>query len=185
MASRRAADQNWPRRRSLNVCYWRKANGRNHNPCVGGSNPSSATSFLERVGQHVNIKSTRLSPLTAASIHSRMPENMSPLYPPKADMVRHNWDVRFVPIGDHRHRNKIEVIVASVRRTDKTDRPISSVGGTPFKRRSCDHGICPSRLPASYPRGGRVCVSLIRGTSPRLSDASGHHHRSVCGRRAR
>jgi hypothetical protein len=25
MASRRAANQNWPRRRSLNVCYWHKA----------------------------------------------------------------------------------------------------------------------------------------------------------------
>jgi len=25
MASRRAADQNWPRRRSLNVCFWHKA----------------------------------------------------------------------------------------------------------------------------------------------------------------
>src|SRR5262249_45924839 len=56
---------------------------------------------------------------------------------------------------------------------------------TPLDRRSCDHGICPSRLPASYPRGRYVCVSLIRGTSPRLSHASGHHHRSVCGRRAR
>ena len=53
--------------------------------------------------------------------------------PPKADIDRARWDVRFVPIGDQRHRNKIKVIVASVRRTDKTDRPISSVGGTPFK----------------------------------------------------
>ena len=105
--------------------------------------------------------------------------------PSKADIDGGQLDVRIVPIGDQRHRNKIKVIVASVRRTDKTDRPISLVGGTPLNRRSCDHGICPSRLPASYPRGGRVCVSLIRGTSPRLSDASGHHHRSVCGRRAR
>jgi hypothetical protein len=52
--------------------------------------------------------------------------------PAKADIAERHWD-GFVPIGDQRHRNKIKVIVASVRRTDKTDRPISSVGGTPFK----------------------------------------------------
>jgi hypothetical protein len=52
--------------------------------------------------------------------------------PPKADIDSSASDVRFVPIGDQQHRNKIKVIVASVRRTDKTDRPIS-VGGTPFK----------------------------------------------------
>src|SRR6516225_11078329 len=52
---------------------------------------------------------------------------------PKADIVERDRHVSFVPIGDQRHRNKIKVIVASVRRTDKTDRLISSVGGTPFK----------------------------------------------------
>ena len=72
---------------------------------------------MSALGQKQTLK--RLQPMSAL--------------PPKADIHRRDRHVRFVPVGDQRHRNKIKVIVASVRRTDKTDRPISSVGGTPFK----------------------------------------------------